>query len=413
MASTQGAAQGPPEDEWTLLECVGKGAFGNVYKAMHKTSKDIRAVKVLDLDEAEGEIEDIQREISILSECENANIVRYYASRVSGSRLWIFMEYLAGGSIADVVEASGPLSEGHIAVIAREILSALDYLHGQHIIHRDLKAANVFLSATGEVKLGDFGVAARITRTLTKVKSFVGTPMWMAPEIIEESGANHKADIWSLGITLIEMACGKPPHADLHPMKALMIIPKSSPPVLHGDHFSRPFKDFIVACCQMDPNDRADVKALLKHRFVRGAKSIASLTELVERGMGARLRAGSTTSAGGAPVPGLDDAGRFSTASAAGDDMTWDFGTVKHTAPSAERSTSLRKAIGAVAEDGQTSPALREALANLEKAVWEVERIDGQAMERILTAGQSTGRPVVAAAYLLQAWEKQLGAYLP
>ncbi|KAK7206023.1 STE/STE20/YSK protein kinase [Myxozyma melibiosi] len=279
--SSQTSATIDPDEFYIKQQRIGGGSFGNVYKAVDRRTGAPVAIKVIDLESADDDVDDIVQEIKILSQMRSHYVTQYFGSYLHGAHLWIVMEYCGGGSCADLLRA-GTISEDYIAIIMREILKGLEYLHSERNIHRDIKAANVLLTANGDIKLADFGVSGQLTASTLKKRTFVGTPFWMAPEVIKMNGYDYKADIWSLGITAIELAKGEPPLSRIHPMTVLLLIPKNAPPTLDGD-FSRNFKEFVECCLQKDPNQRPTAKELLKMKFIRSAKKTTHLLELIDR----------------------------------------------------------------------------------------------------------------------------------
>eukprot|EP00732_Lithocolla_globosa_P003696 Lithocolla_globosa_v1_NODE_3066_length_1774_cov_13.904014.p1 type:complete len:358 gc:universal NODE_3066_length_1774_cov_13.904014:667-1740(+) len=269
-----------PEDLYDKGIRIGKGSFGEVFKGSDKKTNEPVAIKMISLESAEDEIEEIQQEIHLMADMKSVHVTQYFGAWLKQDKIWLVMELLEGGSCLDLLKAA-PFEEVHACILLREVLKGLNYLHDNGKIHRDIKAANVLLASNGTVKLADFGVSTQLTLDAAKKRTFVGTPFWMAPEIITRNAYDMKVDIWSLGITAIEFVKGEPPNSDLHPMRVLRLTPKSEPPTLEGNNFSKPFKDFVAVCLQKNPTARPTVKELLKHKFIKNAKKTQQLSELV------------------------------------------------------------------------------------------------------------------------------------
>ncbi|KAM8798977.1 serine/threonine-protein kinase 10 [Eudromia elegans] len=276
-----------PGDVWEVVGELGDGAFGKVYKAKNKETGALAAAKVIET-KSEDELEDYMVEIEILATCEHRHIVKLLGAFYWDGKLWIMIEFCPGGAVdATMLELDRGLTEPQIQVICRQMLEALHYLHSKKIIHRDLKAGNVLLTQDGDIKLADFGVSAKNMKTLQKRDSFIGTPYWMAPEVVmcetmKDTPYDYKADIWSLGITLIEMAQIEPPHHELNPMRVLLKIAKSDPPTLScPSKWSKEFRDFLKTALDKNPETRPSAAQLLEHPFVSKVTSNRALRELV------------------------------------------------------------------------------------------------------------------------------------
>ncbi|KAK8657538.1 hypothetical protein V6N13_035769 [Hibiscus sabdariffa] len=268
-----------PSTKYELLNELGKGSYGAVYKARDIKTSELVAIKVLSLSEGEQGYEEIRGEIEMLQQCSHPNVVRYLGSYQGDEYLWIVMEYCGGGSVADLIHVTDePLEEYQIAYICREALKGLEYLHSIFKVHRDIKGGNILLTEQGEVKLGDFGVAAQLTRTMSKRNTFIGTPHWMAPEVIQESRYDGKVDLWALGISAIEMAEGLPPRAAVHPMRVIFMISREPAPMLEDkEKWSLVFHDFVAKSLTKDPRLRPTASEMLKHKFIEKCKSGASV----------------------------------------------------------------------------------------------------------------------------------------
>ncbi|KAL5100058.1 hypothetical protein RYX36_004385 [Vicia faba] len=258
-----------PTTKYELLNELGKGSYGAVYKARDYRTSEMVAIKVISLSEGEEGYEEIRGEIEMLQQCNHPNVVRYLGSYQGEEYLWIVMEYCGGGSVADLMNVTDEaLDESQIAYICREALKGLDYLHSIFKVHRDIKGGNILLTEQGDVKLGDFGVAAQLTRTMSKRNTFIGTPHWMAPEVIQESRYDGKVDVWALGVSAIEMAEGVPPRSSVHPMRVLFMISIEPAPMLEDkEKWSLYFHDFVAKCLTKEPRLRPAASEMLKHKF--------------------------------------------------------------------------------------------------------------------------------------------------
>lgn len=277
---------------------IGSGSYGTVQKARIIKTGKLAAIKVINIEDGE-DFQDIQNEIAMLEQCKHENIVAYFGSFIKNKSMWICMEFCGAGSVSDMYSTLGrPLEEMEICQIVMYSLRGLEYLHKSHMMHRDIKGGNILLTEDGKVKLADLGVSAQLNSTLSKRKSFIGTPYWIAPEIIAvemkmgPDGYSSICDVWSLGITAIEFAEMAPPMFELHPMRALYLIPKNPPPKLsEKGKWGKDFREWVKAALVKNPTKRPNCTQLLKHSWFKSVKpNSTALEDLVHRVQGSGMK---------------------------------------------------------------------------------------------------------------------------
>ncbi|KAI0665966.1 kinase-like domain-containing protein [Trametes maxima] len=320
------------------LETVGKGAYGSVHKGRDLRTGDVVALKIINLDTEDDDVGDIQREVALLTQLRDApNVTKYFGCYMDGPRVWIVMEYAQGGSVRTLMKAcnDGVVEEKYVAVIIREVLIALSYLHKSAIIHRDLKAANVLVTSHGKVMICDFGVSALLVTASSKRNTLVGTPHWMAPEVAHASAYDTKADIWSLGIMIYEMIKGSAPNShivDQH--KLIQLIPRMKPPRLAEADGSKELRDFVAACLRESPADRLSADELFKLKWIQSVRKtpVTTLKDLILR-YEAWIKGGGSRASMAAPLPWEEEEERErgiqETSDLEEDENPWEFDTVR------------------------------------------------------------------------------------
>jgi serine/threonine protein kinase len=275
---------GDPEYRYTDFKKIGQGASGLVFTAIEASSGREVAIKKMNLP-SQPKKELIINEIIVMREHKHHNIVNYLDSYLKNEELWVCMEYLAGGSLTDVVTETC-MDIGQIAAVSRECLQALEFLHSRNVIHRDIKSDNILLGMDGSVKITDFGFCAQINGENNKRNTMVGTPYWMAPEVVTRKSYGPKVDVWSLGIMTIEMLEGEPPYLNEKPLRALYLIATNGTPEIENKeelHEKSPeFVKFLCLCLEMDVSKRPSPSELLRHPFMLEARPLSSLTPLIQ-----------------------------------------------------------------------------------------------------------------------------------
>jgi len=271
------------------MKKIGEGAAGEVFEATHSKTGQKVAIKKMEINNENVKL--LATEISIMKSSKHPNVVEYIESYIVDEKMWVMMEYMGGGCLTDVLECFDDIqmNEQQIAYVTRETLQSLAYVHAHHRIHRDIKSDNILLSIDGAVKLADFGYAAQLTKSFVKRNTVVGTPYWMAPELIRGHDYGTKVDIWSLGIMLIEMAEGEPPYMEYPPLRALFLITtKGIPPLKDQNKWSRDFHDFLQKCLDVKVQTRPEAAELLRHPFLQKAGTAEDFKPLIRAAKEAR-----------------------------------------------------------------------------------------------------------------------------
>jgi len=269
------------------IEKIGEGAAGEVFRALHKSKNSVIAIKQMNLAAQQKNIKLLLTEIDIMKNSNHKNIVHYFDSYIVDEKyLWVVMEFMSGGCLTDILEQFDTIqmTEKMIAHVCKETLDGLQYIHSLHRIHRDIKSDNILLGGGGEVKLADFGYAAQLTQQKSKRNTIVGTPYWMAPELIRGQEYDQKVDIWSLGIMAMEMAEGEPPYMDFPPLRALFLITtKGIPPLKEQEKWSQPFQDFVAKCLNKEVEQRQSATEMLKHPFLKTASKPEEFAPVIDQ----------------------------------------------------------------------------------------------------------------------------------
>jgi serine/threonine protein kinase len=268
-----------PKDLFRNFKKIGEGGVGTVYLANSKAGEKV-ALKNLDVS-LEANLMTVEHEIRMMRSCAHQNIVTYHGSYIWEGQLWVCMEYMDGGSLTEMISIC-KMTEPQIAAVCRDVLQGLYYLHSFNRIHRDIKSDNILLTVDGQIKLADFGYCAQLSSSNQKRNSVVGTPYWMAPELIRGQDYGTRVDVWSLGVMAIEMAEGEPPYLEYPPVRALFLIATNGcPKIAEPESWSSLFIDFMDRCLEMDPLNRPLTSALRSHPFLRFACPTKNLTPVI------------------------------------------------------------------------------------------------------------------------------------